>query len=151
WIAAAERDFLRPLRAATPPTSSSSLTVAWPRELFLDGDAPGQPLPAVVEVAGRPRILAYGPYLPLPKGGWQATVFLGFSPDIGRMPFIIEVDTAGIISRGFFEADRGGIFTVSLDFQVVDMLDPIEVRVISQDSALEGQFAFVEVRLEQAL
>ena len=151
WIAAVERDFLDPLRATTPPTSSSSLTLAWPRELFLDGDTPGQPLPAIVEVAGRPRILAYGPYLPLPRGEWQATAFLGFSPDIGKMPFILEVDTAGIVSRGFFEADRGGIFTLSLDFQVVDLLHPIELQVISQDSALEGQFALMEVRLEQAL
>ena len=126
------------------------LGLAWPREAFLDGDAPGETLPATVEVAGRARILAYGPYLPLPAGPWHATAFLGFSPDIGRLPFILEADTGGAVARGFFEVERGGIFTLELDFQVTDALHPVELRLISQDSALEGQVALIEVELKQS-
>ena len=129
--------------------SEATLKLAWPREAFLDGDAPGETLPATVEVAGRARILAYGPYLPLPAGDWQATAFLGFSPDIGRLPFILEADTGGSVARGFFEVERGGIFTLELDFQVTDALHPVELRLISQDSALEGQLALIEVELKQ--
>ncbi len=125
------------------------LMLIWPREVFLDGDAPGEILPATLEVAGRARILAYGPYLPLPAGGWRATAYLGFSPDIGKMPFILEADTGGAITRGFFEVERSGIFTLELDFQVADALHPIELRLISQDSALEGQLALIEVELKQ--
>lgn len=124
--------------------------LAWPREAFLDGDAPGAPLPAVIEVAGRARIVAYGPYLPLPAGAWKATAWLGFSPDIGRLPFILEIDSGAEISRGFFEVERGGFFSLGLDFQVADPLHPLEVRLISQDSALEGQAALIEVRLDPA-
>ncbi|NQW55074.1 MAG: hypothetical protein HQ465_27955 [Rhodospirillales bacterium] len=131
--------------------SAGILALAWPREAFLDGDAPGETLPATVEVAGRARILAYGPYLPLPAGDWQATAFLGFSHDIGRLPFILDADTGGAVARGFFEVERGGIFTLVLDFKVTDALHPIELRLISQDSALEGQLALIEVELKQSL
>lgn len=122
--------------------------VAWPREAFLDGDVPGETLPALIEVAGRARIVAYGPYLPLPAGTWKATAWLGFSPDIGRLPFILEIDSGGGVSRGFFEAERGGIFSLDLDFRVADPLHPLELRLITQDSALEGQTSLIEVSLE---
>lgn len=125
-------------------------SVAWPREAFLDGDAPGELLPAVIEVAGRARIVAYGPYLPVPAGTWRATAWLGFSPDIGRLPFILEVDSGIGVARGFFEAERGGIFSIDLDFRVADPLHPLELRLITQDSALEGQAALIEVRLDPA-
>ncbi len=140
--------YLEPLFAAAG--RPAPLALAWPREAFLDGDAPGEILPATVEVAGRARILAYGPYLPLPAGDWRATTFLGFSPDFGKMPFILEADTGGAVARGFFEVERGGIFTLELDFQVADTLHPVELRLISQDSALEGQLALIEVELKQS-
>ena len=53
------------------------------------------------------------------------------------------------MARGFFEVERGGIFTLELDFQVTDALHPVELRLISQDSALEGQLALIEVELKQ--
>ena len=81
-------------------------------------------------------------------GHWRATAFLGFSPDIGKMPFILEADSGGAVVRGFFEVKRGGIFTLDLDFQVDNALHPIEMRLISQDSALEGQVSLIEVALE---
>ena len=89
-------------------------TLLWPRECFFDGDEPGKQLPATIEVAGRARILAYGPYLPLPSGRWRAAITLGFSADIGRLPFIFEADTGTGVSRGFFEVEQGGIFTLDL-------------------------------------
>ena len=139
--------YLEPLFAATARTAPLVLT--WPREAFLHGDDPNEVLPATIEVAGRVRILAYGPYLPLPMGSWHATAFLGFSPDIGKMPFIFEAVTGGAMTRGFFEVERGGIFTLELDFQVTDAMDPVELRLISQETALEGQVALIEVKLEQ--
>lgn len=140
--------YLGPLWRAAPVGHAPS--IAWPREAFLDGDEPGEPLPAVIEVAGRARIVAYGPYLPVPAGTWSATAWLGFSPDIGRLPFILEIDSGAGISRGFFEVERGGIFSLNLDFRVAEPLHPMELRLITQDSALEGQAALIEVRLDPA-
>jgi len=140
--------YLGPIWGAAAAGHAPSVT--WPREAFLDGDAPGAPLPAVIEVAGRARIIAYGPYLPVPAGAWRATAWVGFSHDIGRLPFILELDSGSAVSRAFFEAERGGIFSLDLDFRVADPLHPLELRLITQDSALEGQAALIEVRLDPA-
>lgn len=143
------RSYLAPLLAAAE--HPASIVVVWPRDCFLYGDAPGEGLPATIEVAGRGRILAYGPYMPLPKGRWLATAYLGFSADIGNMPFILEADTDAGITRGFFEVKQGGIFTLALDFEVTDPFHPVEFRLVSQDSALEGLASLIEIRLEQSL
>lgn len=142
------RTYLAPLLAAVE--RPSSIAVAWPRDCFLYGDAPGEGLPATVELAGRGRILAYGPYMPLPQGHWRATAYLGFSADIGSMPFILEADTDAGITRGFFEVKQGGIFTLELDFEVTAPFHPVEFRLVSQDSALEGLASLIEIKLEQA-
>lgn len=142
------RAYLAPL--CTAVEHPASIVLAWPRDCFLYGDAPGESLPATVEVAGRGRILAYGPYMPLPKGRWRATAYLGFSADIGSMPFILEADTDAGITRGFFEVKGGGIFTLELDFEVTNPFHPVEFRLVSQDSALEGLASLIEIRLEQS-
>ncbi len=123
------------------------LELVWPGELFLDGDNPGNALPATIEIAGNARCVAYGPYLPLPRGRWQATAVFGFSPDIGHMPFMFESDIAGEIVRGFFEVERGGFFKLELDFLVLHAMLPVEFRLITQDSALQGLVSLVEVKL----
>lgn len=140
------KSYLRPLFQSAKRTSS--LSISWPREAFLSGDMPGETLPQLIEVAGRARILAYGPYLPLPAGRWQATSYLGFSVDIEPMPFILEIDSGEAVARGFFEVNRGGLFKLELDFEVVDPLHPLELRLISQDAALEGQAALMEVDMQ---
>jgi hypothetical protein len=94
--------------------------------------------------------LAYGPYLPLPAGDWCVTATLGFSPEVGRMPFIFEVDQGESLSRGFFEAEGAGFFRIKLSFGVKNPLQAIEMRLISQDSALEGDVSLVEVELTQS-
>jgi hypothetical protein len=142
------KTYLAPLWQAA--VGGRAPAIAWPREAFFDGDAPGEQLPAIIEVAGRARIVAYGPYLPVPAGQWRARACLGFSPDIGRLPFILEIDSGAGVSRGFFEAERGGFFSLDLDFAVTEPLHPLEARLITQDSALEGQAALIELRLEPA-
>ncbi len=138
--------YLDPLWASLSGTLPRA--IVWPRECFLNGDLMGDPLPLVMELAGRARILLYGPYLPLPTGHWRATGCFGFSPDIEKLPFIFEVVTPNSLMRGFFEVQSGGFFTVDLEFQITDLLIPIEIRLASQESALEGQAALIEVRLE---
>ena len=142
------QSYLKPLFGAIP--LASPLVLTWPRESFFDGDLPGAPLPELIELAGRARILAYGPYLPLPSGTWLAKAYLGFSADVEKMPFILEADSGRGITRGFFEVMRGGIFTLTLDLEIADAFQPVELRLISQESTLEGQAALIEVQLERS-
>ena len=76
-------------------------------------------------------------------------VAYGFSPDIGKMSFILEIDTGAAVTRGFFEVERGGIYTLDLDVRVVDSFHPVELRLISQEASLEGQVSLIEVALRQ--
>jgi hypothetical protein len=139
--------YLEPLFAAAA-VRTPELALAWPRDCFLDGDNPGKTLPAVIEVAGRGRNLTYGPYLPIPAGRWLATAYLGFSPEISKMPFIFEADTGGDVSRALFEVEQPGIFTLVHQFEVTDPLHPVEMRLISGDAALQGQASLIEVALK---
>jgi hypothetical protein len=120
------------------------LTITWRPRLFFNGDEPGKSMPAVLEVAGRARILCYGPYMPLPVGKWTATATIGFSPDINGLPFIIEFQ-ANNVTRGFFRAENGGIYSIEMTFVVEKSLTPVEIRLISQESALEGQVALIDL------
>lgn len=120
-------------------------TIVWLPDLFLDGDHMGEHMPKIIEVAGRPRILCYGPYLPLPTGRWQITVTMGFNPEINQLPFIIEFDVGEVVARGFFQPVAAGFFDVTFTAVIEKPLHPAELRVISQDTALEGQFALIEV------
>ena len=139
--------YLQPLFASI--AGLTDLRIVWPREVFYNGDIPGEALPPIVEVAGRARIIAYGPYQPLPTGRWRAKACVGFGDDVGKLPFIIEADTGDAVSRGYFEVTRGGIFSVEFDFQVSDWTLPVEFRLISQDSALEGRMALIEIELRR--
>jgi hypothetical protein len=140
--------YLTPIFTALTPDPPISIT--WKNDCLLDGDSVGSPMPEILEVAGRARILAYGPYLPLPSGTWQMTAYIGFSPDVGRMPFILEVDTGEGTTRGFFEVERAGFFTLVFDFQIADPFFLVEFRLISQDSALEGSAALMEIQMVRA-
>jgi hypothetical protein len=128
-------------------TGTPSVKIVLPRECFYNGDAPGEPLPQLIEMAGRPRILCYGPYLPLPKGTWELRACLGFSAETAKMPFILEADTTRDIFRGYFEVPNGGLFTTTLDVCVEISSAVLEIRLISQESALEGQCSLLDVEL----
>jgi hypothetical protein len=125
------------------------LTITWRPRLFFDGDEPGKPMPAILEVAGRARILCYGPYMPLPVGKWTATATIGFSADINGLSFIIEFQAKNV-TRGFFTAESGGIYSMATTFEVEKSLTPVEIRLISQESALEGQVALIDLMFSPA-
>ncbi|MEK7995143.1 MAG: hypothetical protein AAB403_15155 [Planctomycetota bacterium] len=128
------------------------ISLRWPREVFFTGDQPGMSLPETFDIAGAARVLSYGPYFPLPTGRWRVVPMLGFSRHVGRMPFLIEVVCEGVIHRAYFEARRAGIFSLpfELELDANRMGIPVEIRLVSQDSALEGQVALVEVGFEEA-
>lgn len=123
-------------------------SLRWPREVFLSGDNPGTTVPQTFEIAGAARVLTYGPYFPLPTGRWLVSPILGFSHQVGTMPFLIEIVCESIIHRAYFEARRAGIFSMSFELDLAKPGIPLEFRLVSQDSALEGLVALIEVGFE---
>ena len=126
------------------------LSLRWPREVFISGDQPGMPLPVTIEIAGGARVLSYGPYFPLPTGKWRVVPMIGFSRQVGRMPFLIEVVCESIIHRAYFEAQHAGIYSMPFELELNSdrMGIPVEIRLVIQDAALEGAIALIEVGLE---
>lgn len=125
------------------------VSLRWPREVFISGDQPGMPLPETIEIAGGARVLSYGPYFPLPTGKWRVVPMIGFSRQVGRMPFLIEVVCDGIIHRAYFEAQHAGIYSMPFELELNSdrMGVPVEIRLVIQDAALEGAIALIEVGL----
>ena len=123
-------------------------TLRWPHEVFLSGDTPGAPILETFEIAGAARVLTYGPYFPLPTGRWIVSPILGFSHQVGTMPFLIEIVCESIIHRAYFETRRAGIYSMSFELELTKPGIPLEIRLVSQDSALAGTIALIEVGLE---
>lgn len=123
--------------------------VSWPRQCFLSGDKPSTTAPVAVEVTGRARIIFYGPYLHLPRGRWKVRGLMGFSKDIRGMPFTIEVASTELLGRARIFAERGGIFDFEFEANVTAPHEPIEVRTMSEQGAIEGHMGLVSIDFKE--
>ena len=119
--------------------------VTWPRQCFLVGDRPDASAPVALEVTGRARIIYYGPYFHLPRGMWKVRMSVGFSQDIRGMPFSIDVYSTDLLGRARIFADRGGIFSVEFEAVVTASHEPIEVRIMNEQGAIEGHMGLVGI------
>ncbi len=119
----------------------------WPGRTFLLGDDPGTPAPVVMDVTGRARIIFYGPYFHLPRGRWKMRISYGFSHDIRGLPLNIQVASTSVLSELRVLAERGGIFAVDHEVVVTDPHQPIEIRTMNEQAAIEGHVALASVEL----
>lgn len=119
--------------------------VTWPHYCFLMGDEPNSSPPLALAVTGRARIIYYGPYLHLPRGLWTVRVSIGFSQDVRGMPFSIEVHSNELLGKARILAERGGIFSLEFEIAVTAPHEPIEVRIMNEQGAIEGHMGLVGV------
>ncbi len=117
----------------------------WPRQCFLSGDQPNSAVPVAIDVTGRARIIFYGPYLHLPRGRWKARMLIGFSRDIRGMPFSIDIHSTESLGKARILAVRGGIFDFEFEARVTAPHEPIEVRIMSEQGAIEGHMGLVSI------
>ena len=124
--------------------------VTWPIEVFLSGDAPGEPAPRVVEVTGGARILTYGPYMHLPAGSWLVSFTIGFSSGLEDVPFRVQVHAGGLLAEARFLPPGHGVFAGSFVARHSRPQDSIEVLLCTDRGALEGRATLLGVTLEPA-
>lgn len=117
----------------------------WPRQCFLLGDQPNSAVPVAIDVTGRARIIFYGPYLHLPRGHWKARVLIGFSRDIRGMPFSIEAHSTELLGKARVFAEIGGIFEFEFTARVAAPHEPIEIRIMNEQGAIEGHMGLISV------
>ncbi|MGA0602283.1 hypothetical protein ACO2Q3_16365 [Caulobacter sp. KR2-114] len=118
----------------------------WPLALFMAGDSPGASCPAAIDVTGRGRILAYGPYLRLPAGRWRAGVVVEVCPDAARRPYRLEVSAGATIARAVVAPGRPGPRTLAADVELHDAA-PVELRLWLERAAFHGTLRFAGARI----
>lgn len=138
------------LEAATPDGEVEPLI--WERELFYLHEDPSAPAPVAatrpVDLTGRARVLIYGPYVSLPPGRWSANVVLALSAETAGMSFMLDICAGRRLSHTRVESTGAQVIEVTLRFAVDASVDqPIEVRVLSERAAFEGQLAIGQVTL----
>ena len=114
--------------------------ITWARQLFHGN---GQPvLPRVIDVTGKPRCLAYGPYIALPWGDWTADLVLGFSEDAIDTTFKIDIFAGSILNVTSIKPAHAGVQTTSINFVIEEANDNlVEIRLYSETAAIFGEIA----------
>jgi hypothetical protein len=120
----------------------------WDREIFLSDEDGDKRCPAVIDVTGRARYLFFGPFLPLTRGAWRATVHLQLCRDAAlrslALQFGVEPDYTTL------ELERGvsGSQAPQLDF-TCETPGMAQIRLWLRKAAFHGEVRFAGVSVEK--
>lgn len=124
--------------------------IIWRRELFIlfvDGFV--RPT-GIIDIAGPPRTLIYGPYIHLPPGRWSARIILGVSPDAAGNSLLIDAfaDTRQL-GHSVLVPTVGGVHAADIDFSVDEPSEKgLEIRVLVTNQKPRGRLALGQVVLQ---
>jgi hypothetical protein len=110
--------------------------IVWPLPLFYCPGAKHWREP--IDLTGPARIIIYGPYLHLPAGKWIARVEFEIDGAISGVEASTDVVISKVLVEKIFIMPTKGIFAFELAFAVSDPRDPIEIRLFTKRSAIEG-------------
>jgi capsular polysaccharide transport system ATP-binding protein len=121
----------------------------WGRSVFqADAPAPGDPCPEVVDTTGLPRFLFYGPFAPLSRGIWRATVFLRLDEDAAACRLALQFGS----EPSYAVADLA--FGVAGDHRV-ELLhefrgdEPSQIRLWLKKAAFHGKVRLIGATVER--
>jgi hypothetical protein len=112
--------------------------INWPLEMFTRPD--NRAIRDPVDLTGPARALFYGPYLNLPVGDWIARVEFEIDGALSGVEALADVRVNEAVTEKSFEMPAKGIFAYELSFRVADPHHPIEIRLFTKKSAIEGVF-----------
>lgn len=122
--------------------------LVWPRESFLLGDRPDEPVRGPIDLTGGARCVVYGPYLHLPAGAWTARILLGFDHRVYEQSFVMEMHGGSLLARARVGAPgAAGIFAAAMTFVVSEPHVPLELRILTERGAIEGAITSLSVEL----
>jgi len=124
--------------------------IVWRREIFiLHSEGFVRPT-GIIDVAGPPRVLIYGPYIHLPPGRWSARIILGVSPDAAGNSFLIDAfaDTRQL-GHSVLVPTAGGVHAADIDFSLDEpSAKGLEIRVLVTNQKPRGRLALGQVVLQ---
>jgi hypothetical protein len=141
-------EIVSPLLAAV--ATGIARDVRWSRDCLFWGDHPGEKLPRRIDLTGPARVLAYGPYVHLPPGRWILKATLAFSPTAVGSPFAIELHGNGLLGKCRFRPPAAGVFAASFVADVRSAHVPNEIRIISENGAIDGEIGIDHIQLVAA-
>jgi hypothetical protein len=121
----------------------------WPISLFLNLDYPVAPFPGRVELLGPARFIAYGPYLHLSVGQWQATVVFEIAQNHSGNQLCVDAFSGEVLSVVTTQLPPQGTYTFQIGFQISDSARPVELRFQILSGAIEGVFTLNRASLKR--
>jgi hypothetical protein len=135
-------DAYRPLVSGQPFEEAN-----WPVSMFLKWDVPGAFVDGPIELLGPARFVICGPYLHLPEGAWRMTVQIEVEECLSDNRIGADIFSERILTAIGAKLPPSGRFSFNLDFDVVNPLAPVEIRMQLLTGAIEGRLSLVDVRL----
>ena len=147
-----------PPATATKPSSALAQalelhlrdTAVWPAELFSwstpfqrEGDM------AVLDLTGRPRFLAFGPYITMPPGRWKARFRLAFDDYASRYLFRVDWGQVEQYASHEFRPGKAGVYEIEMAFEWSER-SACEFRVILREGAFHGEVAISDLTIARA-
>ena len=127
-------------------TGEALTTVEWPASIFSSGDAIGDYVGGPNDLVGPARILVYGPYMHLPRGDWSAYIELEVSENESGNRLKVDVVCGPFISASVIaDMPSEGRYRLDIPFEVIEPLQPVELRFQIESGAIEGRFLLTKV------
>jgi hypothetical protein len=102
-----------------------------------------------IELAGRPRPLLWGPTFGVPMGNWCLTLAFSTRDSFGNT-ITLRIVSKAPISEAKLALPQEGAFQVSMAFTMVEPKDPVELHVLIDNAAIEGELKVFGVDLKRA-
>jgi hypothetical protein len=119
----------------------------WDRASFLSDEAQDRRCPEVIDVTGRARFLFFGPFIPLSRGLWRATVHLELCPDAARRTLALQFGVEPDYTTQDVLLDASGSLSPQLDF-LCETPGAAQVRLWLKKPAFHGEVRLAGVRVE---
>lgn len=121
----------------------------WEHDLFMIGEVNVPAFEPWIDLTGPARTLYYGPYFHLPPGHYNFKIAMQFNTDAVALPLTLEIVNHDIIGIGKIKAEEAGRFSVSLDANVINPKEPLEIRIKSDEGAIFGNFGLLYVHAKR--
>ena len=99
------------------------------------------PIPGMLDITGRPRMLVHGPYLSMPTGLWRACIRFGVDQDAAKHQYRLDWGTRTATVSEYVTPTSPGIYELMLDFDWTEV-DVAEVRLILMEGSFTGALLF---------
>jgi hypothetical protein len=121
----------------------------WPISMYMSSDHPAVPFPGRVELLGPARFIAYGPYLHLSAGQWEAKVVFEVADNHSGNQLYVDAYAGEILSVITAQLPAQGTYTFQIGFEISNPLEPVQLRFQILSGAIEGVFTLSSTSLER--